>query len=219
MEEKGEIKNNKPDIEDIILEKILSSKEINLETIPDNELKVFVRNKITEINYLNEEWQVSFAVERIIGKINIKIKRINKINDWRRHFLRKNFFINLFIAFIPAAIIIGILKEITKSNLIVGVPIFLILGIFMLIVGIIREKIKNKNYNNQLNIKKEGLAIASLICGTIGIYVFIMSIGAIICGHLALNRIKKDPNLYSGRALAIYGLVLGYFWLIIRLIL
>jgi general secretion pathway protein G len=33
---------------------------------------------------------------------------------------------------------------------------------------------------------------------------------AIICGHMALSRINRSPELYRGRGLAITGLVLGY---------
>ena len=69
------------------------------------------------------------------------------------------------------------------------------------------------------NTKKKGLAIVSLVCGIIGGYTSTVSIIAVICGHLALNRIKKDPNLYSGKGLAIAGLILGYLGLAIGLVL
>jgi hypothetical protein len=67
--------------------------------------------------------------------------------------------------------------------------------------------------------KKKGLAIASLVFGIIGGYYSTVSIVAIICGHIALNRIKKNSGLYSGKRLAISGLVLGYLGLAIALLL
>lgn len=60
------------------------------------------------------------------------------------------------------------------------------------------------------------LATASLILGIFGTFCCIfMSIGAIVCGHIALNESKKN-----GRAngLALAGLILGYIGLAIQLL-
>ena len=76
------------------------------------------------------------------------------------------------------------------------------------------NKIQNKN-SDQLNHKKKGLAIASLIFAIIGGYISTVSILAVICGHIALNKIKKEPNSYTGKGFAISGLVLGYLGIII----
>lgn len=46
------------------------------------------------------------------------------------------------------------------------------------------------------------LAIISLVLA------FVVSIGAVICGHIALSQIKRTGE--NGRGLAIAGLVLGY---------
>lgn len=67
--------------------------------------------------------------------------------------------------------------------------------------------------------KKKGLAIASLVCAILGGYASTLTIPAIVCGHLALNKIKKEPQHNSGRGLAIAGLILGYFGLILALVL
>jgi len=80
------------------------------------------------------------------------------------------------------------------------------------------KTIKEQEEGGQ-NTKKKGLAIVSLVCGIIGGYASTVSIIAVICGHLALNKIKKDPNLYSGKGLAIAGLILGYLGLAIGLVL
>jgi len=51
------------------------------------------------------------------------------------------------------------------------------------------------------------LAIVSLVSA------FFVSLAAIICGHIALNQIKKTGE--KGRGLAIAGLVLGYAGIVI----
>jgi len=66
--------------------------------------------------------------------------------------------------------------------------------------------------------KKKGLAIASFVCGLIGGWASTVSIPAVICGHMALSKIKKDPNTYAGKGLAIAGLVFGYLGLILAVI-
>jgi len=82
------------------------------------------------------------------------------------------------------------------------------------------EKIEEKNQKtDQASTKKKGLAIASLIFGIIGNSPALStaSIVAIICGHIALNKIKKDPNTYAGKNLAKAGLILGYLGLVLAI--
>jgi hypothetical protein len=59
-----------------------------------------------------------------------------------------------------------------------------------------------------------GLAIASLVCGILGIvsclYLSFLGIPAVICGHLSLSKIKNSTTPIDGRGLAIAGLVMGY---------
>ncbi len=66
---------------------------------------------------------------------------------------------------------------------------------------------------------KTGLAIASLICGIIGGLFSVVSIPAVICGHVALFHIKSDPVKYGGRRMALAGLILGYIAIALSLIL
>ena len=63
--------------------------------------------------------------------------------------------------------------------------------------------------------KKKGLSIASLIFGIIGTAPLLStaSIVAIILGHISLSKIKKSSGKYSGKGLAIAGLILGYLGL------
>jgi hypothetical protein len=71
--------------------------------------------------------------------------------------------------------------------------------------------------------KTEQLAILSLIFSILGLFgfccgFFLMSgIAGIVCGHMALSRIKANPEL-EGHGLAFAGLIIGYLavagWLI-----
>ncbi len=64
-----------------------------------------------------------------------------------------------------------------------------------------------------------GLAITSLICGIAGlalsvllfwaIFPVLISVAAVITGHLALRRLRQTPGL-GGRGMAIAGLITGY---------
>jgi len=62
-----------------------------------------------------------------------------------------------------------------------------------------------------------GLAIASMICGIVGIvtcyFAGLLGVPAVICGHLALARINGSPVPMAGRGMAIAGLVMGYLWI------
>ncbi|HEV7622722.1 MAG TPA: DUF4190 domain-containing protein [Amnibacterium sp.] len=45
---------------------------------------------------------------------------------------------------------------------------------------------------------------------------FVVSLGAVICGHIALAQIKRTGE--RGRALAIWALVLGYLGILVGII-
>jgi len=57
-----------------------------------------------------------------------------------------------------------------------------------------------------------GLAIASLVCGILGLItcLFLPGIPAVICGHMALSQIDAPGARIGGRGMAIAGLVMGY---------
>ena len=63
--------------------------------------------------------------------------------------------------------------------------------------------------------KTEPLAILSLILSVLGLFGFCcgffltMAIGGVVCGHLALSKFKKNPEL-QGRGLALSGVIVGY---------
>ena len=58
----------------------------------------------------------------------------------------------------------------------------------------------------------EPLAIWSLVLSLLGLFCcgLLSGIPGIICGHLALSKINKKPEL-QGRGLAMAGLIIGYF--------
>lgn len=57
-----------------------------------------------------------------------------------------------------------------------------------------------------------GIAITSLVLGILAHVCFgpLTAIPAVICGHIALTRIKQSQGAITGQGLAIAGLVLGY---------
>lgn len=71
--------------------------------------------------------------------------------------------------------------------------------------------------------KNEQLAVLSLIFSLLGVCGFCCglflasAVAGIVCGHIALSRIKANPEL-EGRNLAVAGLIIGYVavagWLI-----
>ncbi|AZZ95189.1 DUF4190 domain-containing protein [Hahella sp. KA22] len=58
-----------------------------------------------------------------------------------------------------------------------------------------------------------GLAVTSFIFSLIGLF-FFGSLVAIICGHIALHKIRESAGVLTGAGLAITGLVLGYLGLL-----
>jgi Domain of unknown function (DUF4190)/GYF domain 2 len=63
--------------------------------------------------------------------------------------------------------------------------------------------------------KTEPLAIMALVFGGIGVFgfccgLFLMSaVAGVVCGHLALSKIKANPEL-EGHGLALSGMIIGY---------
>ena len=64
-------------------------------------------------------------------------------------------------------------------------------------------------------VQNSGKALASLICGILGVIVLpiVAAILAIIFGHLSLSEIKRSAGRIGGRGMANVGLVLGYLGL------
>jgi Domain of unknown function (DUF4190) len=70
-------------------------------------------------------------------------------------------------------------------------------------------------------ITNSNLAIASMVCGIVGLLLCyfngLAALPAVICGHMALRQIRNASVLMSGRGMAIAGLVTGYLGLAIQL--
>lgn len=67
--------------------------------------------------------------------------------------------------------------------------------------------------------RTEPLAIWSLVLGIMGLLCcgFIVAVPGVICGHFAISKIRKEPNL-GGTGLAIAGLVIGYVAIVVWVI-
>lgn len=64
--------------------------------------------------------------------------------------------------------------------------------------------------------KSSGLAIASLVCGILSFLTCgLTGFPGIICGHMALSRIRKSMGAIGGKGLAIAGLITSYFGFLI----
>lgn len=64
----------------------------------------------------------------------------------------------------------------------------------------------------EINAPSSGLAVASLVCGIVGLATctFITGIPAVICGHMAMIEIANSPVPMAGRGMAVTGLITGY---------
>ena len=66
---------------------------------------------------------------------------------------------------------------------------------------------------------KKILPILSLISSILGGYqMSTFSLIAIILGHIALVKIKRQPEKFGGKGFAIAGLIFGYFGLILTIV-
>ena len=70
---------------------------------------------------------------------------------------------------------------------------------------------------NQMKEPAKGMAIASMVCGICSLVFIwvpfvniILAIIAVAIGHVQLSNIKKFPQEYDGRGMAIAGLATGY---------
>lgn len=58
--------------------------------------------------------------------------------------------------------------------------------------------------------KTSGLAFSSMICGILGLLLWLPCIPAVILGHMGLSAIKKSAGALKGGGMAVTGLVTGY---------
>lgn len=68
-------------------------------------------------------------------------------------------------------------------------------------------------------IRTSGLAIASLVLGILAFFTAgVTGVVAVILGHMALSRIRRQPAELGGSGLAIAGLVTGYIGIVILIL-
>lgn len=68
---------------------------------------------------------------------------------------------------------------------------------------------------------RSGLAVASLVCGILGIVQILPLLGpiiAVITGHLARREIDRSGGQLGGRGMALAGLIIGYITLALYVI-
>lgn len=65
--------------------------------------------------------------------------------------------------------------------------------------------------------RTNGKAIAALVCGIGGFFVFPASIAAVVLGHVARREIRQTGE--AGRGMATAGLILGYIGAVLGILL
>src|SRR5688500_20310266 len=78
----------------------------------------------------------------------------------------------------------------------------------------------NPSYPDQTAPKNAGIAITSLVLGILSFICFgpLTGIPAIICGHMALKRIRNSQGTLTGDGFGLAGLIMGYINLALSLI-
>jgi len=79
--------------------------------------------------------------------------------------------------------------------------------------------------NNQVAIRTAPLAIWSLSSAIVGIVLILVgpligavgSVLAVVCGHLAIQKINRSSGTFAGRGLAKAGFIIGYFGIVCQL--
>ena len=68
--------------------------------------------------------------------------------------------------------------------------------------------------------KTSSMAVASLVCGIVGIVLFGIILGplAIIFGAIAINRINESPHEYTGSRMAKAGIICGIIAIVIYIV-
>jgi Domain of unknown function (DUF4190) len=67
--------------------------------------------------------------------------------------------------------------------------------------------------------KTNGLAIAALVCGCAGFILFIPGVLGIIFGFIARSQIKRSNGRQKGDGLAIAGIIVGFAWIALLVVL
>jgi hypothetical protein len=84
----------------------------------------------------------------------------------------------------------------------------------------LKEQVE-KSISSDQERKNAPLAVISLVLGFLScvMFGFISGIPAVICGHISLSKLKREPNRYKGKRLATAGVVLGYIGILLTIML
>ena len=71
--------------------------------------------------------------------------------------------------------------------------------------------------------RQNGLAVTAMCLGLggvlfgwlLGVFGWLACLGAVICGHIALAKAAREPNIDHGRPLALTGLIAGYVGIVL----
>lgn len=84
----------------------------------------------------------------------------------------------------------------------------------------VKKRLKKGEFENTQAAYNEsrvhGLAVASMVCGIIGLFIFGIILGtlATIFGAISISKIKKSGGFLRGKGMAIAGLIMGIVGLV-----
>lgn len=85
--------------------------------------------------------------------------------------------------------------------------------------GVQPNRLNQQNQPQFAPEKNNTFAIVSLVLGVLSLgFLLFSAIPGVIYGHLALSRVKRDPETYSGRGMAITGLIISYLFILLSLL-
>lgn len=72
-------------------------------------------------------------------------------------------------------------------------------------------KSKAKKANKENDKVMNGFAVAGFVCAVVGVFVagFLLGTLGVVFSAIAMNKIKKNPEKFKGKGMAIAGLVIG----------
>jgi Domain of unknown function (DUF4190) len=74
-------------------------------------------------------------------------------------------------------------------------------------------------YNQVVQPKTNGLAVAALVCGCAGFLFFIPAVLGVIFGFISRSQIKQSKGMQKGDGMAIAGIIVGFAWIALLVVL
>jgi hypothetical protein len=192
-------------IEKQIIEKVLSSNEINLDSASNNELKNFIKEKVEQANYLNEEWQVHYAVESVFKEVKPHLKPHSGEKSKGR---KLKFLIDFTVSIFFYSVLRILLNEVFPSLTIGGCGCVLILGLFYLLVTKTRSNTKGKEILYNILV---AFIIFSFLAVNIGKFIEIDSAWPILPLFIVAYLLAKPVRIIFRKTLTYIGVILKKF--------